>query len=67
MSAIVILRVFICFVEIFRSVKCSLYFLCARSMWQREGAVRLFVEHVTLLNNQDDNINSESVVKLWKV
>ena len=36
-------------------------------MWQREGAVRLFVEHVTLFNDQDDNINSESVVKLWKV
>ena len=42
-------------------------FLCARSMWQREGAVRLFVEHVTLCSDQDDNTNSESVVRLWKV
>ena len=36
-------------------------------MWQREGAVRLFVEHVTLFSDQDDNTNSESVVRLWKV
>ena len=38
-----------------------------RSMWQRAGAVRLFVEHVTLLNESDDEVNSESVVTLWKV
>lgn len=39
-----------------------------RSMWQRAGAVRLFVEHVTLLNESDDDeVNSESVVTLWKV
>ena len=39
-----------------------------RSMWQRAGAVRLFVEHITLLNESDDNeVNSESVVTLWKV
>ena len=67
-SASVILRVFIHLVELFRSVRCSLYFLCARSMWQREGAVRLFVEHVTLFNDEDDNTcSSESVVRLWKV
>ena len=36
-------------------------------MWQREGAVRLFVEHVTLFNDEEDNTNSESVVRLWKV
>ena len=37
-------------------------------MWQRAGAVRLFVEHVTLLNESDDDeVNSESVVTLWKV
>ena len=37
-------------------------------MWQRAGAVRLFVEHVTLLNESDDDeVNSESVVSLWKV
>lgn len=37
-------------------------------MWQRAGAVRLFVEHVTLLNESDDNeVNSECVVTLWKV
>ena len=36
-------------------------------MWQREGAVRLFVEHVILFNDQDDNASSESVVGLWKV
>ena len=44
-----------------------LHFVCARSMWQREGAVRLFVEHVTLFNDEDDNTTSESVVRLWKV
>ena len=39
-----------------------------RSMWQRAGAVRLFVEHVTLLSESDDDeVNSESVVTLWKV
>ena len=39
-----------------------------RAMWQRAGAVRLFVEHVTLLNESDDDeVNSESVVTLWKV
>ena len=39
-----------------------------RSMWQRAGAVRLFVEHVTLLNESDDDeVNSEIVVTLWKV
>ncbi|KAJ7339392.1 hypothetical protein OS493_005787 [Desmophyllum pertusum] len=37
-----------------------------RSMWQRAGAVRLFVEHVTLFDEQDDNANSESAVRLWK-
>ena len=36
-------------------------------MWQREGAVRLFVEHVILFNDQDDYASSESVVRLWKV
>ena len=37
-------------------------------MWQRAGAVRLFVEHVILLNESDDDeVNSESVVTLWKV
>ena len=37
-------------------------------MWQRAGAVSLFVEHITLLNESDDNeVNSESVVTLWKV
>ena len=45
----------------------SSFFVCARSMWQRAGAVRLFVEHVTLFDEQDDNANSESVVRLWKV
>ena len=39
-----------------------------RSMWQRAGAVRLFVEHVTLSNESDNGkVNSESVVTLWKV
>ena len=39
-----------------------------RSMWQRAGAVRLFVEHVILLNESDDDeVHSESVVTLWKV
>ena len=43
-------------------------FVLIRSMWQRAGAVRLFVEHVTLLNECDgDEVNSESVVTLWKV
>ena len=43
-------------------------FVLIRSMWQRAGAVRLFVEHVTLLNEcDDDEVNSESVVTLWKV
>ncbi|KAJ7339384.1 hypothetical protein OS493_005779 [Desmophyllum pertusum] len=37
-----------------------------RSMWQRTGAVRLFLEHVTLFDEQDDDANSESVVRLWK-
>ena len=37
-------------------------------MWQRAGAVRLFVEHVTRLNESDDDeVDSESVVTLWKV
>ena len=37
-------------------------------MWQRAGAVRLFVEQVILLNESDDDeVNSESVVTLWKV
>ena len=37
-------------------------------MWQRAGAVRLFVEHVILLNESDDDeVHSESVVTLWKV
>ena len=36
-------------------------------MWQRAGAVRLFVEHVTFFYAQDDNANTENVVKLWKV
>ena len=38
-----------------------------RSMWQRTGAVRLFVEHVTLFAEKDDDDNSESVIRLWKV
>ena len=53
-------------------VICSLVFgllssLCFRSMWQRAGAVRLFIEHVTLFSEQDDGVNSEGVVRLWKV
>ena len=36
-------------------------------MWQRTGAVRLFVEHVTLFAEEDDDDNSESVIRLWKV
>ncbi|XP_068759451.1 E3 ubiquitin-protein ligase rnf213-alpha-like isoform X4 [Montipora capricornis] len=35
-----------------------------RSMWQREGAVRLFVEHVTFFSEQSC---CESVLGLWKV
>ncbi|KAJ7339378.1 hypothetical protein OS493_005772 [Desmophyllum pertusum] len=35
-------------------------------MWQRARAVRLFVEHVTLFDEKDDDANSESVVRLWK-
>lgn len=41
--------------------------VCTRSMWQRAGAVRLFVEHVTVFSEQDDGLNSRSVVSLWKV
>ncbi|XP_068731195.1 E3 ubiquitin-protein ligase rnf213-alpha-like [Montipora capricornis] len=37
-----------------------------RSMWQRAGAVRLFVEHVTSLNEKNSGFNSESVLRLWK-
>ena len=36
-------------------------------MWQRTGAVRLFVEHVTLFAEKDKDINSESATSLWKV
>ena len=36
-------------------------------MWQRAGAVRLFVEHVTSLNEKNSGFNSESVLRLWKV
>ena len=42
-------------------------FVCSRSKWQRAGAVRLFVEHVILFNDQDDGVDSESVFGLWKV
>ncbi|XP_068735057.1 LOW QUALITY PROTEIN: E3 ubiquitin-protein ligase rnf213-alpha-like [Montipora capricornis] len=35
-----------------------------RSMWQRAGAVRLFVEHVTW-NEQNSGFNSENVLRLW--
>ena len=63
----VIVWVHIYFVELLPSIRCSLSFLCARSMWQREGAVRLFVEHVISFNDEDDISNSESVVRLWKV
>ncbi|PFX17552.1 E3 ubiquitin-protein ligase RNF213, partial [Stylophora pistillata] len=38
-----------------------------RSMWQRIGAVRLFIEHVTLFAEEDENANSEDVTILWKV
>ena len=41
--------------------------MCARSMWQRAGAVRLFVEHVALFDEHDSGLKSESVVRLWKV
>ncbi|XP_022803330.1 E3 ubiquitin-protein ligase rnf213-alpha-like isoform X2 [Stylophora pistillata] len=37
-----------------------------RSMWQRTGAVRLFVEHLTLFAEEDGKANSENVIKLWK-
>ena len=40
---------------------------CTRSMWQRAEAVRLFVEHVALFDEQDSGLKSESVVRLWKV
>ena len=36
-------------------------------MWQRAGVVRLFVEHVAMFNEEDENANSESVARLWKV
>ena len=36
-------------------------------MWQRTGAVRLFVEHVTLFAKKDKDVNSESATSLWKV
>ena len=36
-------------------------------MWQRTGAVRLFVEHVTLFAENDKDVNSESAISLWKV
>ena len=36
-------------------------------MWQRTGAVRLFLEHVTLFAEKDEDVNSEYVVRLWKV
>ena len=42
-------------------------FVFIRLIWQRAGAVRLFVEHVILFNEQDDGFNLESVVRLWKV
>ena len=42
-------------------------FVCTRSKWQRAGAVRLFVEHVILFNDQDVGVDSESVFRLWKV
>ena len=53
-------------------VICSLVFgllssLCFRSMWQRAGTVRLFVEHVTFFSERDNGVNSEGVVRLWKV
>ncbi|XP_022796393.1 E3 ubiquitin-protein ligase rnf213-alpha-like isoform X3 [Stylophora pistillata] len=38
-----------------------------RSMWQRTGAVRLFVEHVTLFAEKDEDVNSANVLRLWKV
>ncbi|XP_022801884.1 E3 ubiquitin-protein ligase rnf213-alpha-like, partial [Stylophora pistillata] len=37
-----------------------------RSMWQRIGAVRLFIEHVTLFAEEDEKANSENVTILWK-
>lgn len=43
------------------------FLVCTRSIWQRAGAVRLFVEHVTLCDERDDGLNPESVVLLWKV
>ena len=36
-------------------------------MWQRTGAVRLFVEHVTLFAENDKDVNSESAISLWNV
>ena len=36
-------------------------------MWQRTGAVRLFVEHVTLFAEKDKDATSENVIRLWKV
>ena len=36
-------------------------------MWQRTGAVRLFLEHVTLFAEKDEDVSSENVVRLWKV
>ena len=36
-------------------------------MWQRTGAVRLFVEHVILYTEKDKVVTSESVIRLWKV
>ncbi|XP_022806308.1 E3 ubiquitin-protein ligase rnf213-alpha-like [Stylophora pistillata] len=38
-----------------------------RSMWQRTGAVRLFMEHVTLFAEKDEHVNSANVIRLWKV
>ena len=36
-------------------------------MWQRTVAVRLFVEHVTLFAEKDKDVNSENVIRLWRV
>ena len=36
-------------------------------MWQRTGAVRLFVEHVTSFAEKDEDVNSENMIRLWKV
>ena len=51
----------------FKSTTFGFFFVFIRSMWQRAGAVRLFVEHVTLFSEQDDGFNSGSVIRLWKV